>query len=320
MVDVLVILDGASEPLRETPTSLERARTPTLDELATTGALSRLRTIPAGLPAGSETAIPVLLGWTPSTPVDRGMIEAAAREIPLAEGHRAWRLDVIDLDGGRAEGLVVDRAAWELRAAAPRHSVLSIGAHRLLLTGPPPLPAFARDGFRLWAEGAMPPRLLGPETIIVAACGAAAGVGRLMGAAVVVVDGSASSLDTTLQAKAACALSAIARRANRVVVHVGAPDEAAHRRDPVAKVEAIERIDHTLLAPIADAVRHAGGTLRVCPDHGCDPQTGTHDAEPVPCLTWEAAASGSGPRLRLTERSVAELPVTVPAESCAVAR
>lgn len=319
MVDVLVILDGASEPLGAAPTSLERARTPTLDELATAGALSRLRTIPAGLPAGSETAIPVLLGWTPSAPVDRGLIEAAAREIPLAEGHRAWRLDVVDTDGGRAEEPAVERAARKLQAAAPRHCVRPIGGHRLLLTGPPPLPVAARDGLRLWAEGTVPPRVLGPATVVVAARGAAAGVGRLMGADVVVPDGATGSLDTDLEAKAACALEAIARSASRVIVHVSAPDEAAHRRNPAAKVEAIERIDRALLPPLADAVRRAGGALRVCPDHGCDPQTGSHDGEPVPCLTWEAAAAGNGERLRLTERAVAALPVTVPTESSAEA-
>jgi 2,3-bisphosphoglycerate-independent phosphoglycerate mutase len=86
-------------------------------------------------------------------------------------------------------------------------------------------------------------------------------------------------------------------RARRVVVHVGAPDEAAHARDADAKVAAIERADRELLAPLADAVRAAGGTLRVCPDHGCDPRTGRHDADPVPCLTWPASAPDSTARL-----------------------
>ena len=57
-----VILDGASEPLGEEPTSLERARTPVLDGLAAEGSVIRLRTVARGLPAGSESAIPALLG------------------------------------------------------------------------------------------------------------------------------------------------------------------------------------------------------------------------------------------------------------------
>jgi hypothetical protein len=29
----------------------------------------------------------------------------------------------------------------------------------------------------------------------------------------------------------------------------------------------------------------------VWPDHGCDPATGRHDADPVPHVTWTSAAS-----------------------------
>jgi 2,3-bisphosphoglycerate-independent phosphoglycerate mutase len=161
---------------------------------------------------------------------------------------------------------------------------------------------------RWWAEGVVPPRVLDSSTTVVAARGAAAGVGRLMGASVVVPVGATGRPDTDLHAKAAAAVEAIERGAARVVVHVGAPDEAAHERDPAAKVAAIERIDQELLSPLVAATRRAKGTLRVMPDHGCDPRTGDHDADPVPCLDWPAAAASRGGRL--TERAVAHLPLT----------
>jgi 2,3-bisphosphoglycerate-independent phosphoglycerate mutase len=50
----------------------------------------------------------------------------------------------------------------------------------------------------------------------------------------------------------------------------------------------------------------AGGSLAVCPDHGCDPATGEHDDEPVPHLRWPDA---NGPAGRLTERAVDGLPI-----------
>ena len=90
-----------------------------------------------------------------------------------------------------------------------------------------------------------------------------------------------------------------------MIVHVGAPDEAAHARDAAAKVAALERIDAELIGPLAAAVAAGGGTLRICPDHGCDPATGQHDGAPVPVLDWP----GDGPRGRLTERTTAKLPV-----------
>ena len=121
---------------------------------------------------------------------------------------------------------------------------------------------------------------------MIAAAGAAAGCARLLGARVVIPPGATGAPDTDLHAKAAAALAAIDGGARRVVVHVGAADEAAHERDPAGKVAALERIDAELVAPLARAVGEAGGSLVVCPDHGCDPATGAHDENPVPCLRW----------------------------------
>jgi 2,3-bisphosphoglycerate-independent phosphoglycerate mutase len=145
-----------------------------------------------------------------------------------------------------------------------------------------------------------------------------------MGAATVVPAGATGQPDSDLAAKARAALAAIGAGATRVVVHVGGPDEAAHRRDRAAKVAAIERADRELIGPLAEALRAAGGTLRVCPDHGCDPATGAHDGAPVPCLDWPIEEWRSGSRRemqtstpRLTERAVALAPLVsaVPAEA-----
>jgi 2,3-bisphosphoglycerate-independent phosphoglycerate mutase len=158
--------------------------------------------------------------------------------------------------------------------------------------------------------------LLDSGTVLVAAPGAAAGAARLLGAEVVTPYGATGGPDTALKAKAITACEALAVGARRVVVHVGGPDEASHERDPEAKAAILERVDRELLPPLIDAAREAGGALRVCPDHGCDPHTGAHDSAPVPCVEWDPDhsralrrfAAGS-PTRRLTERAVAELPV-----------
>jgi 2,3-bisphosphoglycerate-independent phosphoglycerate mutase len=306
VVAVLVILDGASEPLGPESTSLERARTPVLDDLASRGTLRRLRTIPSGLPAGSETAIPALLGWIPDAPADRASLEAAARGIVPGAGERAWRVDVA---GARADESLARRAADELRARAPRHQVRHLRGHRLLVWGRPPLPAAARRaGLRAWPSGTVPPRVLDGSTTMVAAPGAASGTARLMGARVVAPRGATGGPDTDLGAKASAALAALAAGARWVVVHVGAPDEAAHRCDAAAKVEVLERIDAELIAPLVGAVEESAGTLRVCPDHGCDPRSGEHDASPVPCLDWTHVDASEAAGARLTERAVSVLP------------
>ncbi len=384
MVDVLLILDGASEPLRgDEPTSLELARTPALDRLAREGELTRLRTIAPGLAPGSEVAIPALLGWTPTAPVDRAALEAAAYGIEVREGERAWRIDVLAAAPGlplavargaeaavvrgaevapqravvggaedarrravarsaedapqravargaevaaegRAEG--VNRAAEvamagaivSLLGGAPGHVVHRLAGHRLLLVGPRPLPAAAlAPELRVWPEGVVPPAILGLDTVLVGARGAAVGAARLMGAATVVPAGATGQPASDLAAKARAAIAAMQNGAVRVVVHVGGPDEAAHLCDRTAKVAAIERADRELVGPLAEAVRRARGTLTVCPDHGCDPQNGMHDAAAVPCVAWspsdatlrrELERAFDAPQLRLTERAVAHLP------------
>ena len=63
----------------------------------------------------------------------------------------------------------------------------------------------------------------------------------------------------------------------------------------------------TILVILDGASEPLGAALTVCPDHGCDPVTGEHDASPVPCATWPAAVTHGQ---RLTERTVARLPVT----------
>ncbi len=288
MVELLLILDGASEPPgRET--SLALAHTPTLDRLAATGTQTLLQIVPPGLPVGSETAIPALLGWRPTGPVDRGALEAAALGVEPAPGERAWRVDVLGEDGecaGEADAL---RAAAVLRERLAGHRVRHLRGHRLLLIGPSPLPDAAQGaGLRPWPEGVVPPRRLGADTVVIAAAGAAAGAARLLGADVVVPPGATGDTDTDLVAKADAAVGAVAAGASRVVVHVGGPDEASHRRDRPAKISILERVDRELLPPLVRAARDAGAVLRIGSDHGCDPCTGAHDPSPVPWLSWRA--------------------------------
>lgn len=194
---------------------------------------------------------------------------------------------------------------------AGNHRVHHLAGHRMLVVRPPidlraGLLTELRVGLlgtelRVWPGGAIPPRVLDHRTVVIGARGAAIGIARLMGARTIVPPGATGRPGSDLSAKARAALGAIDAGAARVVVHVGAPDEAAHERDAAAKVASIEAADAQLLAPLAADLRRRGGTLRVCPDHGCDPATGAHDDTPVPCLDWpSASASGA----RLTERAI----------------
>jgi 2,3-bisphosphoglycerate-independent phosphoglycerate mutase len=315
VVAVLVIPDGAAQPMRAgLPTALAAARTPVLDGLAATGEVARVAVTPAGVPAGSEAGVPALLGHPPARALGRGWIDAAGYGVPVPKGMVPWRADVLRDDGARASAAMARMIATALGGAWTH-------GHRLLLFAPEGAApvggaagaaAAARDaaasGVRVWADGARLPQALDEATVVVAARGAAAGCARLLGAALVVPPGATGDVDTDLHAKARAAVDAIERGARRVVVHVGAPDEAAHRHDVDAKTEALEALDAALLGPLSDAVARMRGTLAVCPDHGTDPLDGTHDAGAVPALRWGRGIAPAGPD-RLTEAHSAGAPV-----------
>lgn len=262
MVDVLVILDGASEARGASPSSIELAHTPALDRLASEGELSWVQLLAPGVPVGSETGIAALLGWAPDGPVDRGAVEAAARGIRVEREEHVWRVDI----GIRPH----------------RHRVLAIDS------GAPP--RIESDvPVRIWPSGSLPPRILDSSTVVIGAAGAATGLARLMGAAIVIPRGATGRPGSNLVAKRDAAIRAAADGARRVVVHVGAPDEAAHERDREAKIEVITAADRDVIGPLAELVRACGGTMRVCPDHGCDPDTGEHIPGAVPSVSWSAA-------------------------------
>jgi 2,3-bisphosphoglycerate-independent phosphoglycerate mutase len=269
VVDVLVIPDGAA------PAAMEAADTPVLDALAAKGTVVRVRTTPEGLPPGSETGIPVLLGVVPDAPVGRGWVDAAAYGVDVPPGLTPWRVDVLHADGTRASAAEARAVAAEVPGAA------AVGGHRLVVV------SVTRPSLHhVWPAGQPLQGCVARPTTLVCAPGAAAGCGRLLGATVVIPPGATGDVDTDLGAKARAALSA---RSQRVVVHVGGPDEAAHRRDPRAVVAALERMDAELLAPLADAVDR----LAVCPDHRTDPSTGVHSAAPVTAVVRGDAALGA---------------------------
>jgi 2,3-bisphosphoglycerate-independent phosphoglycerate mutase len=253
MVNLLVVLDGATDPA---PSTLEEASTPALDRLAAEGETDWLDLLDPGVPVGSETAIASLLGWRPDGPVDRALVEAAARGLEPAPGERVWR---VDLEHG----------------------------HRLLVFGEGDSPRLdAAGAVRVWPDGLRPPRILDASTVVVGAAGAATGLAHLMGATAVVPPGATGRPGSNLAAKRAAALAAIDARADRVVVHVGGADEAGHAGDRIAKIAVLEQADREIVGPLAELVRARGGEIQVCADHGCDPATRAHIGGPVPQIRW----------------------------------
>jgi 2,3-bisphosphoglycerate-independent phosphoglycerate mutase len=293
---ILVILDGAAEPVWPWPSTLEVANTPAIDALCEAGTVARIRTTPPGLLPGSETGIPALLGATPSGPVARGLVEAAAANVALPAGVGAWRVDLHHPDGRRSleaetrlmEPLVVRQL--------PAHRITRLRGHRLLAVGRerPMIDRVASLRAHVWEDGHGLPRVLDEGTVVVSAPGAAAGCGRMLGARVVTPPGATGDVGSDLWAKTRAAIAAL-DHAHTVVVHVGGADEAAHHRDRVGKAGMIESADSDVVAPLAREAAARGARIAVTCDHATCVETGTHSADPVPLVLVGPDVPRSGP-------------------------
>jgi 2,3-bisphosphoglycerate-independent phosphoglycerate mutase len=94
-----------------------------------------------------------------------------------------------------------------------------------------------------------------------------------------------------------------------VVIHIEAPDEAAHAGSVDDKVEAIQRIDREVISRIGG---WKGDELRVLvmPDHPTPISVRTHVSEPVPFLLWGPGFVSNGVE-RFTEKDAAGTGVAV---------
>jgi 2,3-bisphosphoglycerate-independent phosphoglycerate mutase len=301
---VLVILDGAAEPIWPWPSTLEEATTPALDGLCGRGTVARIATTPAGLAPGSEVGIPTLLGAAPRGAVGRGRVEAAAAGIELGDGTGAWRIDLHHTDGRRAVTAEALLLAPELTARLTAHDVRRLKGHRFLAIGAerPEIGDVAGLQAHVWDDGEELTPVLDRRTVVIAAPGAAAGCGRLLGAHVVTPDGATGDVGSNLWSKTRAALAAL-RTAETVVVHVGGADEAAHHRDRLGKVAMLEATDQDVIRPLGRAMRDAGGVIAVTSDHATCVETGRHHADPVPLVVAGTGVGRAG-ALRLHERLV----------------
>jgi 2,3-bisphosphoglycerate-independent phosphoglycerate mutase len=131
------------------------------------------------------------------------------------------------------------------------------------------------------------------------------GIARGMGMDLIPVAGVTGYIDTDYEAKGRAAVRALDDY-DVVVVHVEAPDEAAHQGLAEEKAKALERIDQAVVGPVLAALRARGDyRILVAPDHATLVRTKGHDATPPPfCYAGTGVGPGSG--RPFTERAAAE--------------
>jgi 2,3-bisphosphoglycerate-independent phosphoglycerate mutase len=96
-------------------TALEAAHTPTLDALARTALTGQCRTVPQGMPPGSDVANMALLGFAPERyHTGRGPIEAAAQGLDLDADDLVWRMNLVTVSAYAPEGRMEDYSAGHI--------------------------------------------------------------------------------------------------------------------------------------------------------------------------------------------------------------
>ncbi|MBA7601590.1 2,3-bisphosphoglycerate-independent phosphoglycerate mutase [subsurface metagenome] len=116
------------------------------------------------------------------------------------------------------------------------------------------------------------------------------GLAKMVGMKVLDIPGVSDGLDNDYAAQANGVLKALEDN-DLVVVHIEAPDEAAHAGAIDDKVEAIQRIDKEVISRLCSQ-----GDLRLLamPDHPTPIKLRTHTPEPVPFLLWGVGFKPNG--------------------------
>ena len=119
------------------------------------------------------------------------------------------------------------------------------------------------------------------------------GVGRCAGLDVINVPGATGYIDTNYEGKAEYAIKSLKKK-DFVLVHVEAPDEAAHLGDIDMKVKAIEDFDSLVVGKVLRALEDefadtdGGYKILALPDHYTPVSLRTHTKEAVPFAIWHS--------------------------------
>jgi 2,3-bisphosphoglycerate-independent phosphoglycerate mutase len=142
-------------------------------------------------------------------------------------------------------------------------------------------------GIWLWGQGR--PKALEPfatrfgvRGVVISAVDIIRGLAVMMGMDLIAVPGATGYLDTNYAGKGEHAVRALDEY-DLVVVHVEAPDEAAHLGNAAEKIKALERTDEHVVGPLLAALqRHKQWRILIAPDHVTSTATTQHGAAPPP--------------------------------------
>jgi 2,3-bisphosphoglycerate-independent phosphoglycerate mutase len=208
---------------------------------------------------------------------------------------RAWA----DADCTPPHDLTGQTAVFPSGAAAPLVRAL-MDASRSVVQAVAPTVGSSATQIWLWGQGVKPvlpsfTKTFGVTGRMSSAVDLVQGLGVLTGIDVVDVPGATAGFDNDYRGQADACIASLAE-CDLFVVHIEATDEAGHQGRSDIKVDALERWDTDVIAPVIDALDAAGEPYRILllPDHATPCDTKTHSADPVPYLLFDSSRVATG--------------------------
>jgi len=154
-----------------------------------------------------------------------------------------------------------------------------------------------------WGSGQVPgmpdfKQLYGLDAAMTSGVDLLRGLAQMAGMETLDIKGVTDGPDNDYAAQANGALEALGKH-DLVVVHIEAPDEAAHAGAIDDKIEAIQRIDAEVVSRLRSWRKDDLRAL-ILPDHPTPIKVRTHTADPVPFLLWGKGVNANGAK-RFTE-------------------
>jgi 2,3-bisphosphoglycerate-independent phosphoglycerate mutase len=168
---VLVLGDGMADyPVKEldNKTPLQYANIPTFDYLAQHGELGLVKTIPEGMPTGSDTANLAVMGYDPAKYYSgRSPFEAASMGVEMKDSDVTFRCNLVTLSEEEVyeNKIMLDHSADEISTEEARELIKTVSEH-LRREGVSFYPGVSYRHLMVWAEAPYDYKLVPPHDII----------------------------------------------------------------------------------------------------------------------------------------------------------
>jgi len=132
---IVVLGDGMADyPVEQldNKTPLQYANTPTMDYMAKHGTLGTVKTVPEGMPAGSDTANMAVFGYDPFVYYSgRSPFEAASMGVPMLDTDITFRCNLVTVSDAKPyeEKIMIDHSSDEITTEEARELIKAVSEY-----------------------------------------------------------------------------------------------------------------------------------------------------------------------------------------------